>query len=570
MSPKSSLLPHVMPNISEWPIYLLSEDRKRFVREIQDQTLAYFLELPLEKQTDVINKTIYLERIRVKEEPWKVDPAKEEQFFKRLQQKLIKSSIGQTADQTRVINREIFESLIQRYAEEIVGTFKIGTFRFARKFLTLFFTRLLNTAAAKNLFDIWGNKMRLSDRMIVDGPLDKIRELMSKGTLVFLPTHFSNLDSILVGYAIDTFVGIPAPIYGAGLNLYNSGIAAYFMNRLGAYRVDRRKKNAIYLETLKNMSSLALQRGTNSVFFPGGTRSRSGSLETKLKLGLLSTLVEAQRCNMESGKGEKIFVVPMILSYHFVLEARYLIEQHLRRMGREKYLREKDRSSQLYQILTYSWHSFSQKNDVMISFGEPMDVMGNVVNAAGESFDQYGKQIDIAEYFMRDGKLVNDPQRDGEYTRILADKVVESYFRYNIVLSSHLTAYAAFEWLKMQDPKLDLYGILRLPPEDIVFSKSGLMQIISSVRGSLLVQEAAGKVKLSPILRQDPEVILEDGIRHLGSYHYFKPLKFNKQGKVVSQNLKTLFFYHNRLDYYNLEGVIPPVEGNKSIPLFEE
>jgi len=559
-----------MPNIAEWPIFLLSEDRKRFVRDIQDQTLAYFLELPLDKQTDVINKTIYLERIRVKEEPWRVDPSNEEQFFKKLQKKLIKSTIGQTEAQTRDINREIFEILIQRYAEEIVGTFKIGTFRFARKFLTLFFTRLLNTAAAKNLLDVWGNKMRLSDRMIVEGPLDKIRELMSKGTLVFLPTHFSNLDSILVGFAIDTFVGIPAPIYGAGLNLYNSGIAAYFMNRLGAYRVDRRKKNAIYLETLKNMSSLALQRGTNSVFFPGGTRSRSGSLETKLKLGLLSTLVEAQRVNMESGKGEKIFVVPMILSYHFVLEARYLIEQHLRRMGREKYLREKDRSNQLRQILTYSWHSFSQKNDLVISFGEPMDIMGNVVDASGESFDQYGKSIDIGAYFMREGKLVADPQRDGEYTRILADRVVESYFKYNIVLSSHLTAYAAFEWLKMQDPKLDLYGILRLPPEDIVFSTSGLIKVIGVVRDALLEKAAAGRVRLSPVLHKDPEVILKDGIRHLGSYHYFKPLKFNKQGKVVSQNLKTLFFYHNRLDYYDLEGVIPLVESNKSIPLFEE
>lgn len=570
MSSKSSMLPHVMPNIAEWPIFLLSEDRKRFVRDIQDQTLAYFLELPMDKQTDVINKTIYLERIRVKEEPWRVDPSNEEQFFKKLQKKLIKSTIGQTEAQTRDINREIFEILIQRYAEEIVGTFKIGTFRFARKFLTLFFTRLLNTAAAKNLLDVWGNKMRLSDRMIVEGPLDKIRELMSKGTLVFLPTHFSNLDSILVGFAIDTFVGIPAPIYGAGLNLYNSGIAAYFMNRLGAYRVDRRKKNAIYLETLKNMSSLALQRGTNSVFFPGGTRSRSGSLETKLKLGLLSTLVEAQRVNMESGKGEKIFVVPMILSYHFVLEARYLIEQHLRRMGREKYLREKDRSNQLRQILTYSWHSFSQKNDLVISFGEPMDIMGNVVDASGESFDQYGKSIDIGAYFMREGKLVADPQRDGEYTRILADRVVESYFKYNIVLSSHLTAYAAFEWLKMQDPKLDLYGILRLPPEDIVFSTSGLIKVIGVVRDALLEKAAAGKVRLSPVLHKDPEVILKDGIRHLGSYHYFKPLKFNKQGKVVSQNLKTLFFYHNRLDYYDLEGVIPLVESNKSIPLFEE
>jgi glycerol-3-phosphate O-acyltransferase len=206
----------------------------------------------------------------------------------------------------------------------------------------------------------------------------------------------------------------------------------------------------------------------------------------------------------------------------------------------------------------------------VISFGEPMDIMGNVVDASGESFDQYGKSIDIGAYFMREGKLVADPQRDGEYTRILADRVVESYFKYNIVLSSHLTAYAAFEWLKMQDPKLDLYGILRLPPEDIVFSTSGLIKVIGVVRDALLEKAAAGKVRLSPVLHKDPEVILKDGIRHLGSYHYFKPLKFNKQGKVVSQNLKTLFFYHNRLDYYDLEGVIPLVESNKSIPLFEE
>lgn len=569
--PERSLIPeHVMPNIADWPIYLLSEDRKRFVQEIQDQTLQHFLNLPLEKQTEVINKTIYLERIRIKEEPWRVDPAKEGQFFKRLQKKLIQHSLDRNSDQIRAVNREIFEIIIQRYAEEIVGTFKIGTFRFARRFLTFFFNRLLNTAAAKNIFGIWGNKMRLSDRMRVEGPLDKIRALMKEGTVVFLPTHFSNLDSILVGFAIDTFVGIPAPIYGAGLNLYNNGIAAYFMNRLGAYRVDRRKKNGIYLETLKNMSSLALQRGTNSVFFPGGTRSRGGSLETKLKLGLLSTVVEAQRCNYDCNKQEKIFVVPLILSYHFVLEAKFLIEQQLRRMGREKYLREKDTSNQLFKILTYSWHSFSQKNDVIISFGEPMDVMGNVVNESGESFDKYGNKINVAEYFMRDGMVSADNQRDGEYTRMLADKVVESYFKYNVVLSSHLAAYAAFEWLKMQDPRLDLYGILRLPPEDIIFSKSGLLEIIGQLQKHLQEMEIAGKVRLSPTIHKDPETILKSGIRHLSSYHYFKPLKFTKRGHVVSQNLKTLFYYHNRLDNYGLEAALPELTGSKSIQLFEE
>src|SRR3546814_15272144 len=51
-------------------------------------------------------------------------------------------------------------------------------------------------------------------------------------------------------------LGLPAFIYGAGLNLFNRKIFAYFMNSLGAYKVDRRKKNLPYLETLKTYSTL--------------------------------------------------------------------------------------------------------------------------------------------------------------------------------------------------------------------------------------------------------------------------------------------------------------------------
>jgi len=73
------------------------------------------------------------------------------------------------------------------------------------------------------------------------------------------------------------------------VNLYDVEILAYYMNRLGAYRVDRRKKNPIYLETLKSMASLSLLEGLNHIFFPGGTRSRSGAIEENLKLGLLNS-----------------------------------------------------------------------------------------------------------------------------------------------------------------------------------------------------------------------------------------------------------------------------------------
>jgi glycerol-3-phosphate O-acyltransferase len=113
------------------------------------------------------------------------------------------------------------------------------------------------------------------------------------------------------------------------------------MNSLGAYKVDRRKKNLIYLESLRTYSSIALRYGCHSLFFPGGTRSRSGKIETRLKLGLLGTALEAQRINYqkhERGRHNKIFVVPVVTNYNFVLEAPSLIRSYLEFKGPGKVL----------------------------------------------------------------------------------------------------------------------------------------------------------------------------------------------------------------------------------------
>ncbi|MEN0005518.1 MAG: 1-acyl-sn-glycerol-3-phosphate acyltransferase [Bacteroidota bacterium] len=556
MSEQQGIHPHVIPEIEDWPIYKIHANRKDFIKEIDQFTLERLQQLYPNQLEDIIAKTIYKERIRMKEEPWKVDPPKDRQFWRRIRSQLFDRQGDRSKEEQQTTEKQLLGRIIHRYSEEIVGTFKIKTFLFARRFLTLFFTRLLNTAAARNFYQIWGSKYRLVDRLLVQGEVDKIRALMKKGTVVVVPTHFSNLDSILIGYALDTFAGLPSFSYGAGLNLYNTGYTAYFMNRLGAYRVDRRKKNPIYLETLKAMSNLSVQHGTNSLFFPGGTRSRSGMLETKLKLGLLGTVVEAQRYKLQKGQGEKVFVVPLILSYHFVLEAEYLIEQHLKRIGKEKYIKAKDDFYSKRKILKFAWKLFSKSNDIILSVGQPMDVLGNYVDEEGESYDQYGNQLNIADYFKQGGEIVPDFQREAEYTRLLSEQIVDRYFKDNIVLTSHLVAFAAFELLKRHFPKLDLYGLLSLPTDDFVFDQGELIDVVTQLKAVLVDMQLAGKIKLAKELAWEPKGIIHDGLRHLGNYHVRKPLRYNKQKEIISDSFKVLYYYHNRLENYGLAAKI--------------
>ena len=547
------IYPPVIEDIEQWPIYQLSEDRETFIKELNSFTLNRLMKQPLDQVTDSIAKTIYLERIRIKEEPWKVDPPNERLFWKRIRKSLVKRSLDKEGEAARKDTEKILLKIINRYSEEIVGTFKKGTFMFARRFLTVFFNRLLNTAAGRNFKRIWGRKHQVYQRLKVKGEVAAIRALMKKGTVVVVPTHFSNLDSIMIGYAMDAILGLPSFSYGAGLNLYNTGYTAYFMNRLGTYRVDRRKKNPIYLETLKAMSNLSIQRGTNSLFFPGGTRSRSGALENRLKLGLLGTAVEAQRAICEKGRADKIFIVPLIISYHVVLEAKDLIEQHLKRTGKELYI---DASYSRRKVLKFIWKVFSESSDITLSFGKPMDVMGNFVDEQGNSFDQLNRLIDIKEYFVSNGVVSTDLQREAEYTKLLADRIVERYHKENIVLSSHLLAFATFNVLQNQNPSLDLYGLLRLPPDEYIFPIDTIRNVVNELRTHLIEMETASQIQLSPEIHWEIDRLIKDGAKNLGSYHAEKPLSFTEKGDLVSEDFKLLYYYHNRLENYQLEKAI--------------
>jgi glycerol-3-phosphate O-acyltransferase len=543
--------PHILPDISDWPIFKLSEDRKKFTEHLEQFTLERIVGLPKENLTDLIAETIYQEKIRIREEPWKVDPPNERQFWARIKKRLIRYSVDKDESISAQNNSYILKQIIHRYALEIVGSFKINTFLFARKFLTWFFNQLLSASFWK--IRLKGGKKRLVRKLIVRGDIDHVRTLAQKGTLIIVPTHFSNLDSILIGYTLDTIVGLPAFSYGAGLNLYNTGYTAYFMNRLGAYRVDRRKKNKIYLETLKAMSNLSIQRGTNSIFFPGGTRSRSGAIERKLKMGLLGTVVEAQRALIQKNEATKIYIVPLVLSYHFVLDGQSLIDQFLKQQGKFRYFKEGKDYSGVTGVIRFIWKLLSEGNEITFSFGKPMDVIGNPVDQQGNSKDTYNQHIDLADYFKSNGVVNTDLQRETEYTSLLAERIIERFHADNVVLSSHLIAFAAFEVLRKENPKLDLYGILRLPTEDYIFEHHTLHAAVNQLKIALVQYAEKDKLLLSPEINSEIDALIADGIKHLGTFHIKKPLKKNKSGEIISENFYLLYFYHNRLTGYGLE-----------------
>jgi len=130
--------PQLIENIEDWPIYRLSEDRRQFIKEIEAFTFSRLSKGSPSDLSDMLAKTIYQERIRMKEEPWKVDPPQDKQLWSRIRKRLLTQSLDKEPEKAIKVNEELLADIIHRYAEEIVGTFRISTFLFARRFLTFF------------------------------------------------------------------------------------------------------------------------------------------------------------------------------------------------------------------------------------------------------------------------------------------------------------------------------------------------------------------------------------------------------------------------------------------------
>lgn len=550
----------ILPKKDEWPVVKLARERKEFIKRVAELAESKILLLN-GKNPEILKEeletTLYREKLRIKQNPWAVDPDDEGEFWGSVKTALLQINTDSGLTKTKRLEayQQVLSRITSRYAEEIASNFKATHYKFTRSVVTFGFARLLNAARVKGFKSIFSNQYTLQDKIQITGQTDQIRDLATKGTIVMVPTHFSNLDSILIGWIISV-LGMPPFIYGAGLNLFNISIFAYFMNALGAYKVDRRKKNSLYLETLKTYSKEAIQFGCHSLFFPGGTRSRSGMIESKLKLGLLSTAIEAQRANYQNGIQDisgKVFIVPVTINYHFVLEAPSLIQDYLSITGQERYYKENDEFSNSYKISKFLLKFFTKGSDISVSIGRAMDVLGNYVDQDGNSLDKWGRTIDTRDYFVSGGKVTVDGQREEEYTHMLGKRIVEEFHKINRVFSSHLVAFVAFELIKAKNRKLDIFDLIRLPDEDLTLTYDEFKSACQLVFDHIIDLKAQGKIDMAPHLKRDMDSVIAHGLDNVGMYHAKRPLLKDQKGNIVTEDMSLLYFYHNRLHGYGLE-----------------
>ena len=409
---------------------------------------------------------------------------------------------------------------------------------------------LLTATSPKTIRSLGSVRHGLGEHIQIQGAVDQFKHLAERGTLVVTPTHCSHLDSIVLGYAV-YMLGMQPLLYGAGLNLFNNPITSFFMNNLGAYRVDRKKSAPLYKDILKEYATIGLELGYDNLFFPGGTRSRSGAIETHLKKGLLGTGIAAYVNNLVAARPKpNVWIVPCTISYQLVLEAETLIDDYLKEVGKSRYIIEDDEFSRPARILHFLSDIISLEGRVVLTFSEPLDIVGNRVDADGNSLDPRGRAVDPARYVMRDGVPVHDEQRDHEYTSELAERMVEAFLRDNVIMATHVVAHAAMDILRRSNPELDLYRLLRTGGALPWIGSNELAGEVDSVRTALRGLSSGPRLD-GALERRDARAIVDDALRHFATYHTTAAL-VRRGEQIYHRDRNLLLYYSGRLQGYDL------------------
>jgi glycerol-3-phosphate O-acyltransferase len=529
------------------PIFRMQEDEESIIAEVVECSLKKVLaDFSAEF---MLNDAAYKEIMRLHKKHPKVP------YWQNIYR-----SLNRTGPEEHL---KLLSGLAEEHARDIIGHFNPKVYQFATSMIPMVLSLFFDPQFR------W-RQTQFPERVMIEGHVESARKLSEKGTVILVPTHSSNMDSMAVGWSAFKS-GLPPVTYGAGKNLFSNRILSFFMHNLGAYRLDRRLKHELYKTVLKTYSLVILERGFHSLFFPGGTRSRAGEIEQKLKLGLMGTGLEAYINNLRKGKEKpNIYLVPCTINYYLVLEAETLIDDFLKEQGKSRYIIEDDESSKFIKTFSYLKKTLDLDASLFIRYCPPMDIFGNRVDDDGHSYDEQGRHIDPTQYVRNwSGEITSDDNRDHEYTREAGRRVAESYLKNNVILSTQLFAYVLFRYLVHLNPRLDLYQLIRIGAREACIQRNELIVLLDRFKNYLSEQERKGVLRLATTLKNKPaDQIVAEAIRYLQMF-YSKEVVLDGGHQIHVQDMRLLFYYHNRLKGYGFEHVftrqiLEPVVGSRT------
>jgi glycerol-3-phosphate O-acyltransferase len=154
---------------------------------------------------------------------------------------------------------------------------------------------------------------------------EKLREiyaLAQRHPVVFLPSHKSNLDHLVLQYALHEN-GHPPNHTAGGINM-NFFPVGPLVRRSGVFFIRRSfKDNAVYKFVLRQYIDYLIEKRFSLEWYIEGGRSRSGKLLPPM-FGMLAYVVDAYR----RGKSEDVFLIPVAIAYDQIQDVgSYVAEQ---------------------------------------------------------------------------------------------------------------------------------------------------------------------------------------------------------------------------------------------------
>lgn len=210
-------------------------------------------------------------------------------------------SLMATSDQEQDSRRIKLKHKASKIAKTVASDLTYSTIRLFLFFLTWFWKRIY-------------------DGINVRG-LDALRAVNDSHTLIYVPSHRSHIDYLVLSYWLHT-KGIMLPHIAAGDNL-NLPVLGRLLRQAGAFFMRRSfRDDPIYSAVFEEYLFRVLAAGHSVEFFPEGGRSRSGRLLAP-KYGLLKLCLE----NQQRGLDKPLAFVPIYFGYEKVIEASsYLSE----------------------------------------------------------------------------------------------------------------------------------------------------------------------------------------------------------------------------------------------------
>ncbi len=225
------------------------------------------------------------------------------------------------------------------YVDEIAAVYSTTTLRVLYMLLTWVWNRVYNGVEIHRI--------------------ERAREAAAKGGVIYMPSHRSHMDYLLLSYVLYS-EGLVCPHIAAGINL-NFWPVGGILRRAGAFFLRRSfggKK--LYTAVFRAYLDYLIGRSFPMSFYPEGGRSRTGRL-LKPKTGMMAMVTESYL----RGTDKPVTIIPVYIGYDKVAE----VSSYFKELRGSKIKKES-----IWEFLKVRKVLSRNYGKAYLSFGAPLDL----------------------------------------------------------------------------------------------------------------------------------------------------------------------------------------------------